>query len=273
MGHHSYVASEMNHLLKSTAIFACLTPEDIDFVMSLSDRLTLQDGQEIFRDGDNPTRFFVVIEGEVVIRTGEDVGHKTDIARFLPGDCFGELDFFTAERRTATALAVNPTQLLGFPPDNSSLSDISEKWPMVSARLFHGFLIHISSRIRKANAFVKSNSVLVRELKRQAYVDKLTGLFNKLYFEETLGNTLKSGSHGGLLMYKPDNFKQINDEYGHEAGDNILQFVAKALRQVVPDENLLFRYTGNENAVILPGATRESLWECGKKNWGVPAQP
>ncbi len=253
--------SKYKTLLESTVMFSSLTSDDMGIILSLSNQMKFNDGEKIFHIGDFSNQFFIVTEGEVTIRTGEDLGHQTDIARFLTGDSFGDLEFFMAEKRTASAIAVGETQLLGFPDEKTTLSEIMEKWPTISARLLHGFLVRISSRIRKANTFVKSNTLLVQELKRQVYVDKLTGLYNKVFFEETLGKLLKGESTIGLLFYKPDNFKKINDEYGHEAGDRVLEYIAGVLRKNVPDQDLLFRYAGNENVVILPGATRKSLQE------------
>ena len=65
-----------------------------------------------------------------------------------------------------------------------------------AARILHSFLLVIAGRTRKANAIIKENSPLVRELKRQVYGDKLTSLLNKAYLEENLGSQDALGSPG-----------------------------------------------------------------------------
>ena len=254
----------MKSLLRKTDIFSSLTPEDLEVLLSMSDQLEIQDGHTIFQPGDISKCFYVIIEGAVVIRTDDINVYQTDIARFLAGDSFGEVDFFTTKPNTAWANASGDTKLLRFPKNNMSLADISEQLPSVSARLMHSFLADVSARIRKANDMIKNNSPLVKQLKRQVYVDKLTGLNNRISFEEVLGKTLQDGTNIGLLMCKPDNFKEINDVYGHEAGDRVLKFVAESLMRTVPAQNMLFRYMGNENSIIIPESTHESLRKFGE---------
>lgn len=254
------MGSEPKHLLKSTTLFSSCSDEDLSVIASLSGYVDIPDGETVFIDGEEPDRLFVVDQGEIVIRKNNDDGRPVDIARFLAGDCFGELDMFTGELRNATAYSSGKASLLIFPDKEKRFNEILESYPKVSARLLHEFLVQISARIRGVNVLVKENSPLVKELKRQVYVDKLTGLYNKTCFDETLSRVL-AGQYDsvGLLMYKPDNFKDINDSYGHEAGDKVLRYIADGLCELVPDRDMLFRYMGNENVVILPGAGRNEL--------------
>ena len=254
--------NEIVKLLENHPIFSSLNPSDKVVVISLSEQMELKDEHAVFHAGQASTQFFIVLEGKISIRRGEHSNEQIEIARFLSGDCFGELEFFTADPRTASAITVGPTRLLAFPNHANNLSDFSTKWPSESAHLFHSFLVHISSRIRHANTMVKENTPLVRGLRQQAYVDKLTGLHNKTYFEESLQKEVKESDKFGLLVFKPDNFKQINDAHGHEAGDNVLRFMAETLRQIVPNPDMLFRYTGNENTIILSGADHDALKAC-----------
>jgi len=227
--------------------------------------MQVRDGETVFNAGDLPDRLYVIDSGEIVIRRFDDEGGPSDIARFLSGDCFGELDMFTGERRNASAIAVGEVHLLAFPGGDEKFKDVLNLQPRVSARLLHAFLVQISAKIREVNALVKDNSPLIQELRRQVYLDKLTGLNNKTYFEETLALLMGERKRVGLLMFKPDNFKKINDTYGHEAGDKTLRRIGEELGVIVPDRELLFRYMGNENAVILPDADRSDLIGLAKK--------
>ena len=60
----------------------------------------------------------------------------------------------------------------------------------------------------------------------------------------------------GLLLMKPDNFKYINDTFGHEAGDETLKLMAAALNHFMGERGIVLRYMGNELGVILPGCGR-----------------
>lgn len=245
-------------IIASNSIFSSFSREDLKTIVSLSEIINLQDGQTVFERGNPSNSLYIVISGEVVIRIS-DGDRQTDIARYLEGNSFGELDLFTGEPRSADAFAQGSTILLEFPRNSESLFNLEQKWPKLSAQVFCAFLIHISARIRSANDLVKTNSPLVRKLKKPADIDKLTGLYNKLFFEEILENTMKNNDNTGLLMCKPDNFKAINDAYGHEAGDEVLKLIAKSLKESVSDSEMLFRYMGNENALILPKTTRDEM--------------
>ena len=262
------MTSDPKRLLKSTILFSSCSDEDLAVIASHSGALEFSHNELVFSPGDDSDRLYIVENGEIVIRKDDDEGRSVDIARFLSGDTFGELDMFTGELRNASAVVSRGVSLLVFPSGDNSFNDILRNHPQVSARLLHTFLVQVSARIRGVNSLVKENSPLVQELKRQVYADKLTGLNNKTSFEETLGRVLSfrdKESSTGLLMFKPDNFKVINDNFGHEAGDKVLRFIADDLCDLIGNRDMLFRYMGNENALILPGAGRAELLKQAEK--------
>lgn len=86
--------------------------------------------------------------------------------------------------------------------------------------------------------------------------DPLTGLSNRRHFRSVLDRTIevvaRSGDPALLLMLDIDHFKKINDTYGHQAGDMVLQAVAKLLSKCVRPMDTVARYGGEEFAVVLP---------------------
>lgn len=84
--------------------------------------------------------------------------------------------------------------------------------------------------------------------------DELTGVFNYRAFEHVLENLLaQSSTHDvSLIMIDIDHFKQVNDQYGHLAGNDILRQLAAVLQKHVRGEDIVARYGGEEFAVILP---------------------
>jgi diguanylate cyclase (GGDEF)-like protein len=88
-------------------------------------------------------------------------------------------------------------------------------------------------------------------LEQLAATDPLTGLFNRRAFEQALGDL--SNQPYALLSIDVDQLKPINDEYGHEAGDSVLQTVSKAMHSLVRDNDVVARLGGDEFAVLLPG--------------------
>lgn len=95
------------------------------------------------------------------------------------------------------------------------------------------------------------------DLKELVHTDALTGLFNHRHFRIVLDQELERSRRGGLptalIMLDLDHFKQVNDRWGHESGNQVLKHTAAVMRQVLRKVDIACRYGGEEFAVILPG--------------------
>jgi diguanylate cyclase (GGDEF)-like protein len=91
-----------------------------------------------------------------------------------------------------------------------------------------------------------------------ADIDELTGLLSRAAFERTLKQTIAGADGVALAMVDVDNFKQVNDELGFEAGDEVLREVARLLREVEPER--AFRLGGDEFALVMPDTTLEQAF-------------
>lgn len=102
---------------------------------------------------------------------------------------------------------------------------------------------------------VKLREILqARLLERQRDLDKLTGLLNKAAVERQICAFLSlPHQQGTLVIIDIDNFKHINDTYGHAFGDVVLRRTADCLRSVFPEENICGRFGGDEFLLFLPG--------------------
>jgi diguanylate cyclase (GGDEF)-like protein len=99
-------------------------------------------------------------------------------------------------------------------------------------------------------------SHLHERLRRAALSDGLTGLWNHAQFRELLdtefARTRRYGGEVALLMLDLDHFKSINDTYGHEIGNRVLQATAGHLQRTVRESDIVARYGGEEFAIICP---------------------
>lgn len=98
----------------------------------------------------------------------------------------------------------------------------------------------------------------VSDIKSKSYRDVLTGLWNREYTENVVNSMLEGGVLGALLMIDLDNFKLINDNYGHIAGDKTLKMFADTLRTFSEDGDILCRIGGDEFVVFVKGVTSKA---------------
>ena len=122
------------------------------------------------------------------------------------------------------------------------------------------------------------NARRYREARQLADTDALTGLHNRRMFHETLGREVaraqRYGRSLGLIVLDLDDFKEINDRYGHLAGDGVLAEVGERMRSVARTADVPCRIGGEEFAVILPESARteaEALYQ--RLAEAISAQP
>lgn len=117
------------------------------------------------------------------------------------------------------------------------------------------------SSVSEQISLALANLQLHETLRYQSLRDPLTGLFNRRYLETTLDRELSRAERrrGSLsvIMGDLDHFKRLNDTYGHDAGDRVLQEFAELLRTFTRSEDVACRYGGEEFLLILPDTPAE----------------
>ncbi|MCG7911295.1 MAG: EAL domain-containing protein [Candidatus Thiodiazotropha taylori] len=107
-----------------------------------------------------------------------------------------------------------------------------------------GVHIDITERVKAEN-----------KIKKLAYYDRLTKLPNRMLFNDRISHAISQAKHTGLklciLFLDLDRFKNINDSFGHPAGDHVLKMIAERLRKVVREDDTLARLGGDEFAVLV----------------------
>mgnify|MGYP000016637369 FL=1 len=102
----------------------------------------------------------------------------------------------------------------------------------------------------------------VRIHKEKVYIDPVTGVYNKRYYMEKLS---KMDNAAALMFADIKNFKRINENFGHQAGDDVLRQVAGVLRDVAAGKGDVLRYSGDDFVTVFFKATEEELSEIQKE--------
>jgi diguanylate cyclase (GGDEF)-like protein len=116
----------------------------------------------------------------------------------------------------------------------------------------------LTIRFADAAALALDNAQIRTQLEHQAQTDSLTGLYNHRYFHERLRAELTRASRArdsvALLMLDIDDFKRVNDIYGHGSGDQVLTELADLLRAAIRGSDVVCRLGGEEFGMIMAGA-------------------
>ena len=140
---------------------------------------------------------------------------------------------------------------------------------VASAKRIEDTEIQLFEQLLSSFAVALTNSVAHGRLQRIAAVDELTGLYNRRLGLERLSEELdrsdRSAEPLGLILFDLDDFKSVNDTYGHQVGDHLLRAVANAVAGVLRESDTLIRYGGDEFLALLPAAGDEALLQLSER--------
>src|SRR5438445_7179691 len=127
------------------------------------------------------------------------------------------------------------------------------------------------------------NAHYVERVKQLAYLDGLTGIFNRRFFElrilEEIERARRYGSGMAVIMADLDQFKRLNDEFGHLLGDEVLRQVSSLFHQQVRKIDVVCRYGGEEFAILLTQTNAQHAMNIAEKlrkmvaGWQFPGVP
>jgi diguanylate cyclase (GGDEF)-like protein len=140
----------------------------------------------------------------------------------------------------------------------------NRRWPAIHGQNTYSFvpappeLSVLRTHISTLEERIERQAALIESLAEKANHDSLTGLLNRRGMENALGKAIENftryGHQGALMMFDLNGFKQVNDVYGHAAGDALLRRVADVLRDNTRGTDNLCRLGGDEFMVFLVGA-------------------
>ncbi len=201
----------------------------------------------------------VAKEAALVVIYGNDLGRKFNLN--LPSIVIGrssksdlQIDQESVSRSHAKIINTGKTIILR---DLGSTNGTYVNDELIDEYVLRdGDFIKIGRTIFKFLSGGNIENAYHEEIYRLTTVDGLTQIYNKRYFLETLEREI-SRAHRyhrdlSLIMFEIDFFKNVNDTYGHLAGDSVLKQLAQVLRGRIRREDIMARYGGEEFAIILP---------------------
>ena len=232
--------------LTSFELFNNVPLELINSVLANCSVYTIPAGQHLIRKDVKNSALYLLLEGEVQIYLEED----KPLRIIWAGDVIGEISLIDQQSATASAISLVECKVIAInEPLVWSLVEQSHLFAINLLRLMAG-------RFRGVNSQVVSSLKKQRLFEHKALVDDLTQLYNRAWLNENFTTLLdrckKDRQPFCYFMIDIDHFKKINDTYGHQVGDFVLQLTANTLDTLSRTGDAVVRYGGEEIAMLLP---------------------
>jgi len=199
-------------------------------------------GEVVFFEDDPGESAYTIKSGKLAIVKG-DLSAPIVIGCRQRGETIGEMALLEGAPRSATVISLEDSSLMEIDRDNFFV--LMKR----SRRFTENILRLLSRRLREA-----SDAIEIATLEK--IQDPLTELYNRRYMESMLSHELQRAKHAGypvsLIMMDIDHFKQLNDTYGHLAGDAVLRRLAVLMKSQIRSADIACRYGGEEFVIILP---------------------
>lgn len=244
--------------------FTGFSAEEVAAICAAGEEKRCATGEVLFRREEYGDSMFVLEAGEVELTFADGVPQK-----FLhAGDVFGELAFITGRHlRTATARAKTQCRLRVI--DAATFAHLFENQPRLLVRLLRhtcGYLLaseqRLNESLRRKNRELASTLDYLRRTREEvdyqellANTDQVTGLYNRRCLDRQLEKFIQrahaTGTDLALILVDVDHFKEVNDTFGHTAGDEVLRGIGNVISDYVRSSDLPCRFGGDEFAVVL----------------------
>jgi len=224
-------------------------------------------GHVIIVEGEAPDgKMFIIEEGSVgVFKKYQEPG-EIRIAELNQGDFFGEMNMFLQKRRTATVVAETDVTVLAI--ERAHALKFLETQPEATFSLIKSLCIRLENTTGNTadnNAKYKEDLSTLNDekcaLEQTANTDALTGVHNIRSFMESrpkiIINTLVKMKSPYIILFDLDYFKKVNDTYGHQAGDYVLQSFASLVSDSVRTSDIFARYGGEEFIMLISCTSKD----------------
>ena len=203
-------------------------------------------GEVVLEGNASNSTAYIVLAGELAVMLQREGG--AEVGRIQSGELVGEASALTGSLTSAWVIARVPGLLLALPSD--TLLELASRSHHFAYRL----LLTVCGRMTRSNQQAQSSDAASQDFRQKAFFDQLTGLKNRAWLNEHLGELLEhaqrrdTGLH--FFMVDIDHFKRFNDTWGHAVGDQVLIAVGQALEAVTRPGDHVVRLGGEEILVL-----------------------
>ena len=211
----TYQAAEVGFFFKNKELSFELSKESTPFFLTQNASVYNQYAEDYFKKG---TASMFIGDAQAKLGMNQPSYHTVLLFPFLDGE---ELIGYT--------LLLHPQKY-------------AYRWEMfknIETLIFHSSL-------------VITNALLKEELEKMAMTDPLTHLYSRRYLNKKIEKSMREDSEGTFIILDIDNFKEVNDQYGHQVGDNVLVQVGQHILQNIRKNDIGARWGGEELAIYLP---------------------
>jgi diguanylate cyclase (GGDEF)-like protein len=253
--------------LKSVSLFNSFSVKELNTVYECLKVLEIKKDEKLFTEGDEGDEFFIVKSGIIASSIKCQDGSQREIAVFRPKDFFGEMSIFENAPRSATCYSKEDSLLYKF--QKSDFFKLLGTHPDFAIRIMYKMLNITTQRLRNTGNFLSDMVRWGNEASRRAVTDELTGLYNRRYLDSALESYFQTSRTVNkpltLIMVDLDYFREINNLYGHETGDNAIIEVANTFRKHLREQDSMARYGGDEFTVILRDTEQKDAFDLAEK--------
>lgn len=238
-------------VVRST-LFVNVAPDLVSKAVAGGRRQAIEAQTLLLQAGTSNSALYIILSGAVTVRVP---GTETPHVRLGAGECVGELSLLDHRPVCADVFTEEPTEVFAI--------DRALAWRLVddSSEFARNLLTVLAGRIRHDDVVVSEASRRTKYFEEVAAIDALTGLHNRRWLDENFSRQVERAVRSGrpltILLIDIDQFKRLNDQRGHAAGDEALREVSALLAAAVRPRDSLARYGGEEFAVLVPDVDGE----------------
>jgi len=244
---HDFVVIEKSRLFREISL------ESIEYLLNICQVIEFTPGKNVLSPNKFNSCIYIVLSGRLGIHLGDPDGSPHIV--FEEGDYVGEISILDGKPVSAFVVAQEHSRLL--------MIHQEALWALVN--ISHGvsrnLLYILSGRIRYSNEALRTSNKLQVESEHAAHTDGLTGLHNRRWLSDSFKRQMHRCELSNLpctvIMLDIDHFKEVNDRFGHIAGDRILCTMSQVLLNTMRPADLIARYGGEEFALCLPDTSTE----------------